>query len=224
MRAIAVFEKSERVRHIGHLDLMRAMQRALRRSGVPVDYSKGFSPHVLVTFASALPVGAVGLREVMDASMADEIDPEAFVRMMNKALPPELPVLSCRMVDQRHPAMMALLEAGAWRIRFDEADRAERIREALPRVMAETSIITPRKTKSGIKDAEIRPLILSAEMEGDTLRTVLIQTEQQSCKPDMLLAVLAKYAGMEEKPHAFLTREALFGRAPDGSLAPLEAL
>ncbi len=51
MRAIAVFEKGERLRHIGHLDLMRAMQRALRRSGLPVAYSKGFSPHVIVSFA-----------------------------------------------------------------------------------------------------------------------------------------------------------------------------
>ena len=51
---IAVFEKSERLRHIGHLDIQRAVMRALRRSGLPVSYSKGFNPHILLTFASAL--------------------------------------------------------------------------------------------------------------------------------------------------------------------------
>ena len=43
MRMLAVFCKGERLRHIGHLDLMRAMQRALRRSELPVSYSKGLN-------------------------------------------------------------------------------------------------------------------------------------------------------------------------------------
>ena len=49
---MAVFEKSERLRHIGHLDIQRAVMRALRRSGLSVSYSKGFNPHILLTFAS----------------------------------------------------------------------------------------------------------------------------------------------------------------------------
>ena len=65
MRIIAVFEKSERIRHIGHLDIQRAVQRALRRSGLPVAYSQGFNPHILITFASALSTGACGKRGSM---------------------------------------------------------------------------------------------------------------------------------------------------------------
>ena len=57
---MAVFEKSPRLRHIGHLDIQRAVQRALRRSGLPVSYSKGFNPHILLTFASALSTGYSG--------------------------------------------------------------------------------------------------------------------------------------------------------------------
>ena len=51
---MAVFEKGIRLRHIGHLDIQRAMMRALRRSGLPVAYSNGYNPHILLTFASAL--------------------------------------------------------------------------------------------------------------------------------------------------------------------------
>ena len=54
MRMLAVFEKGERIRHIGHLDIQRSVQRGLRRSGLPVAYSNGFNPHILITFASAL--------------------------------------------------------------------------------------------------------------------------------------------------------------------------
>ena len=50
------FQKAQSVRHLGLLDLQRTMQRALRRSGLPIAYSKGFSPHVVMSFASALSV------------------------------------------------------------------------------------------------------------------------------------------------------------------------
>ena len=71
MRMLGVFLKGERVRHIGHLDIQRAVQRGLRRSGLPVAYSNGFNPHILVTFASALSTGACGKREIMDVKMAE---------------------------------------------------------------------------------------------------------------------------------------------------------
>lgn len=60
LRIMAVFEKGIRLRHIGHLDIQRAMMRALRRSGLPVAYSNGYNPHILLTFASALSTGAAG--------------------------------------------------------------------------------------------------------------------------------------------------------------------
>ena len=52
MRMMVVFEKGETLRYIGHLDLMRAMQRALRRSGLPIRYSNGFNPHIRLSFAA----------------------------------------------------------------------------------------------------------------------------------------------------------------------------
>ena len=90
MRIIAIFEKNERVRHIGHLDIQRAVQRGLRRSGLPVAYSNGFNPHILVAFASALSTGACGEREIMDVKMAEETKAEEFLRRMNDAMPPEI--------------------------------------------------------------------------------------------------------------------------------------
>jgi radical SAM-linked protein len=90
MRMLGVFQKSERVRHIGHLDIQRAVQRGLRRSGLPVAYSNGFNPHILVTFASALSTGACGSREIMDVKMAEEVSAEEFLNPMNLAMPPEM--------------------------------------------------------------------------------------------------------------------------------------
>ena len=87
MKMLAVFEKGPRLRLIGHLDLMRAMQRALRRSGLPIRYSQGFNPHILLTFAAPLNLGAVGMREVMEVPVEGEVAPlSTKIQARNKVL------------------------------------------------------------------------------------------------------------------------------------------
>ncbi len=220
---MAVFEKSERLRHIGHLDIQRAMQRALRRAGLPVSYSKGFNPHILVTFASALSTGAWGKRELMDVTLERDVTPEAFLDAMNGALPPEMPLVEARPLDDRHPALMAMVRAADYTIRLMDAERAARCVAAIPTFLMEKEIITPRKTKSGVKDCDIRPLILRLEGEGDCLRAVLTLTESTSCKPDMLVTALSAFAGVEP-PRALVQRNGLLGENGEGALAPLETL
>ena len=63
------FRKGDIVRHLGLLDLQRTMQRALRRSGLPIAYSKGFSPHIVMSFASALSSGIPGDAELLDVGI-----------------------------------------------------------------------------------------------------------------------------------------------------------
>ena len=223
MRMLATFEKTERLRHIGHLDIMRAMQRALRRSGLPVSYSKGFNPHILLTFASALSVGAAGKREIMEATLDEDVGPEAFLSAMNAALPPEMQLTSARAIDERRPASMAMVQAAAYDIRVLDAGAADVLREALPGFLAQAEIITDRKTKSGMKPCDIRPLLEEVSMEGDRLHAVMTLTETLSCKPSMLTAALCAYAGAEV-PRVMVTRERLFGRDASGALRPLEEM
>ena len=87
---LVVFEKRERLRHMGHLDLQRAMHRALRRSGLPIKYSQGVHPHGLVSFDWALSVGVPSRAEVMDVSLTEPVDPSACLWQLNRALPEAL--------------------------------------------------------------------------------------------------------------------------------------
>ena len=91
MKAWITFEKKPRLRHIGHLDLMRAMQRALRKSDLPICFSKGFNPHLQLTFAAPLSVGMYGLREVMEVPLEGDVTAEEVMDKLSRALPPELP-------------------------------------------------------------------------------------------------------------------------------------
>ena len=220
---LAVFEKGERLRHIGHLDIMRAMQRALRRSGLPVAYSNGFNPHILLTFASALSVGAVGKREVMDVCLAEDTDPGVFMNAMNHALPPDLQLISCRAIDDRHPAPMSQVSAAEYSIRPAEADSFHLSEDILAGFLKQEDIQAERKTKSGIRSVNIRPLIQSLNVSGTAIHTVLTLTETQTCKPDMLLSALCAYMNCDI-PRVRVTRLRLLGLSPDNRLVPVEDL
>lgn len=220
MKMIVVFEKAPRLRHIGHLDLMRAMQRALRRSGLPLRYSQGFNPHILLTFAAPLSVGMPGKREVMEVPIEGEMTGEAFLQKLSAALPPDLPCLSARPVDDRHPAPMAQLTAAIYQAELEQAP--ENFEAAVQAYLAQREIPAVRKTKTGMKPCDLRPMIYGLTMKGNTLQMVLALCEKATCKPDLLLSSLFEFA-QTPRPRALITRTQLLGEK-DGVLCPLETL
>ena len=223
MRMLAVFEKGERIRHIGHLDIQRSVQRGLRRSGLPVAYSNGFNPHILITFASALSTGACGKREIMDVTMAEEVSPEEFLEKMNHAMPPEMRLSEARALDQKHPALMASLRAAKYDLLIRDAEQAEQLAAAIPAMMARETVTAMRKTKTALKECDIKPLIYDLKAEGHILATLTL-TEREACKPGMLIEALSREAGIEGEIRMLITRTALLGMDEAENLVPLETL
>ena len=219
---MAVFEKGARLRHIGHLDIQRAMQRALRRSGLPVSYSKGFNPHILLTFASALATGAMGEKEILDVSLDAPVEADAFMTAMNAALPPDMQLSFAKPMEDKHPALMAMVCAADYELTLPDDAAARTLAQALPGFLAQESIMAMRKSKSGMKECDIRPLIHHLRMEGHILIARLTLTEASTCKPDMLLTALSAFAGIEA-PRMLVNRKGLLGES-DGQLVPLETL
>jgi radical SAM-linked protein len=223
---LVVFEKRESLRHIGHLDLMRAMQRILRRTGLPEAYSQGFNPHMLVNFAAPLSVGASGLREIMDVALASEVTEEDFLSKLNAALPPALKAVAAKAVLDTYPAPMSRLFAATYGM-IIENPAGETLAQAIPGFLKKSEIPAMRKTKSGEKPCDIRPMIyelrsLSAD-DGFVLTATLALREEATCKPDMLLNALSESCGLA-CPSYSLVRTCLLGRGPDGELMPLESL
>ena len=226
MRILAVFEKSERIRHIGHLDIQRSVQRGLRRSNLPVAYSNGFNPHILITFASALSTGACGLREIMDVTMAEDVTEVEFLERMNRAMPPELHLLEARAVDDRHPALMGTLWAACYDLKIHDAEQAAKVIAAIPAMMERETIMAMRKTKTALKETDIKPLIFALKGEDSHIYATLALTEREACKPGMLMEALKREAGIpeDETVRMLITRTALLGKNTEGQLVPLEQL
>ena len=220
MRMYAVFEKGERLRHIGHLDMLRTMQRALRRSGLPVAYSKGFNPHMLLGFASALSVGAVGKHELMEMQMDADVAPEEVLSRLQEALPPDVRVLRTGVLPEGTPPLMSLVAAADWEMTF-LGETAGDMARGMGEMLSRDTVMAVRKTKSGEKEDNIRPAVLLYEPRENGCRLMLSQEAGTTCKPSMVLAALGNSLGCPA-PRVSLTRNSLMMRLPDGSLVRME--
>lgn len=198
------FQKGDIVRHLGLLDLQRTMQRALRRSGLPVAYSKGFNPHMVMSFASALSSGIPGDAELLDVSLCAEVTEEECLTAMNRVLPPALRASRVRLVDDRFPKVGAALQQAEYRITLSGGD-TERIAAHVPAFLQETEIMALRKTKKSETMVNIRPMIheLTAAYEEDSDTAVLTARvsfiEQATLKPDLLVDSLCAHAGAQTR-------------------------
>ena len=222
MRMIFEFGKTGRLRYISHLDLQRFMQRALRRTDLPVAYSQGFSPHPQMSFASALAMGWSSDVELLDVKLTEAVDEEHAREQLDRALPPEMPVYRARLVEDRFPALMARLIWADYKIELS-GETAEAVIGAIEGYMAEESVIAMRKTKSGEKPADIRKMTADLRAEGTTVYARLKLTEQETVKPDLLLRTLAERAGVAEA-EARIHRTALLAEEKKAGIVPLMSL
>jgi radical SAM family uncharacterized protein/radical SAM-linked protein len=97
------YSKLNQARWLSHLELVSAIYRTLRRSGLPLVYTAGYHPLPRVSFHGALPVGLESLEETLDVQLAASLEPALLVATLNRALPPGLRILDAILLPQRLP-------------------------------------------------------------------------------------------------------------------------
>lgn len=168
----AVFEKSGRAVFISHLDLLRTMQRAIKRSGIPVWYSQGFNPHIYLNFPLALSLGVTSKTEFMDFAVTEECDNNIIVDKLNAAMPEGLKILS---IDE---PVYANKEIGfaEYSVEFKSEHSPEYVLEALNNMMSMDTIEIDKRSKSkGTIKMDIKPhlCILDKIITDDSLIVVI---------------------------------------------------
>ena len=232
MKMLLAFRKGDALRHLGHLDLQRAMQRALRRSGLPVRYSRGFHPHMLTAFASALAVGVSSDEEIVEVALdaaTEPIDADDCLARMNAVLPEALRATKAVLVEDSHPARMGLLKQAGYAARLPGADVPalfDALSAAVQAFLAEHEVMALRVSKRKEALVNIRPMVhaltVAAEEGGVRFEMRLSLEETATLKPDLLLSTLWERAGLppEGMPAPRLRRTGLFG-VREGRVVPL---
>jgi radical SAM-linked protein len=151
------YAKRGRLRFTSHRDFQRAFERALRRSGVPMAYSAGFTPHPRVSYAGAAPTGTASEAEYLEIALAQPRDPEELRGWLDESLPHGLDVVEA--VEARTAGFAELLQASHWELRLDGVDPAEAER-AVRAFLAADSVEVRRQTKKGIRTFDARAAVL----------------------------------------------------------------
>ena len=171
------FQKGDIVRHLGLLDLQRTIQRALRRSGLPIAYSNGFNPHIVMSFASALSSGVPGDAELLDVSLNGDTTEEACLEAMNRVLPPALKVSRIRLVDDRFPKVTAAMQQAQYRITL-RGENTEKMVSAIADFLKEEEIMAVAEATAvdtvvnmpfAVTAKDIYAAILAADAIGKTM-------------------------------------------------------
>lgn len=166
------FEKIDNMKFIGHLDLLKLFQRAVKRSGLPVAYSKGFNPHQIMSFALPLSVGIESIGEIVDIEFTKELDCTDAALKLNVTMPDGLKVLNVKRLLKGEKNAAASLTAAIYEVVFPKEISPEIIDEILNR----NEIIVTKKSKKGEKTLDIRPMIYKIEALGSSAIQLTIAT------------------------------------------------
>ena len=223
------YAKRGRLRFSSHRDFQRAFERALRRAGVPMAYSAGFSPHPKISYANAAPTGTASEAEYLEIGVAEEVDPSDVLQRLDAALPPGLDIVD--IVVARTPDFMERLEASRWRIELPGL-RPDDVVEPVARLLEAREVMVERLTKNGMRSFDVRGALLSARPapEEDSsdrcaILTVVLRQVTPAVRPDDVLAALRSVAPSPVSagwlnPPPLVTREMqgplAEGGSPDG--------
>lgn len=207
------FSKHGLLAYVGHLDLARTFDRAVRRSGLPVAYSEGFNPRAKIAFASPLPVGVESEAELCVVDLVAPVDLRELHRRLSAQLPPSLEIVELSGGYRGRRSPLADVAYAEYLAELRVPCSAAELEAAVSAVLAAESVRAWRRTKSGEGQQEIRPGIVELEVvdvEARRLRMRLQIAGENVAKPAEVVEAIRERLGGGSCEVGRLTRTALF--------------
>ncbi len=222
------FSKQGSLKFIGHLDIMRYFQRALRRADVRMRYSEGFNPHPVMSFAAPLGVGLTSDGEYVDIEVTETLSSREMTERINSVLTDEMRILSYRMLPDHAPKAMAQVAAADYTVRFypgKEPDDRSSFINGIESFLERGCIPVEKESKSGRHTVDIRPMIYEFTVDEDmTVKMKAAAGSAANLKPEVLIGEYADHVGWHMQPVSLLiNRDELYAEGTDsGRFVSLE--
>ena len=163
MRYLTKFTKEENIKFISHLDVLKTIQKNIRRAGLPVEFSQGFNPHMNTSIAQPLSVGVYSSGEYMDMVLTTEMDEKEIVDKLNATAPSGIKYISATAIpytegEKKVPQAMALIDAARYTIKVKYSDLSN-LEEEMNKLLETKEWITVKKSKKGEKEVNLRTFI-----------------------------------------------------------------
>ena len=224
------FSKQGVMRFIGHLDIMRYFQKAMRRAHIDIAFTEGFSPHMIMSFAAPLGVGLTSDGEYMDIEIRTPVSSEDAIRQLNEVMVEGMKVLSFRQIEEgKAGKAMSLVAAADYTVSFRPGYEPEGDWQSKLEAFAQKdSIVILKKTKKSEVETDIRPMIYQLSVKDDKVHMTLATGSAANLKPELVISAFLKSEGLDLDPFALsVNRDEVYadiGTEENRKLASLESL
>ncbi|MCM1990726.1 TIGR03936 family radical SAM-associated protein [Oceanirhabdus seepicola] len=227
MRYLIKYTKEDKLKFLAHLDLMKTIQRLIRRSEIYVAFSQGYNPHIIMSIAQPLSVGMSSKGEYLDLVLEEEMDEKDLVERLNEVTVGGIKFLNaCKVItEKKAPQAMALIDAARYGIKLKCTD-SKKAEESLKELMKKESFVTLKKSKKGLKEADIKPLIKDLKfwpMEDSLILNALVNCGSRSNLSANLLGeyISKNIEGVDAEAFVYVERNEMYADK-DGTLVELE--
>ena len=230
MKARIKFRKNGVMKFIGHLDIMRYFQKAIRRAEIPIAFTSGYSPHMIMSFANPLGVGLTSDGEYFDIELTESIASKEAVRRLNEQMVDGMEIVSfVQIPDDKKSKGMSIVAGADYLSSVKNGSLPEDLAEKLEAFYAQDEICVVKKTKKSEKEVDIRPMIYKLECRNGGIYMRVAAGSVQNLKPELVTEAFVRYLGMEADAVTFTHhRLETFAESEDADgktvLVPLDAL
>lgn len=222
------FSKHGVLRFIGHLDVMRYFQKAIRRAGIDIAYTTGFSPHQIMSFAAPLGVGLESNGEYMDIEVNTLTSSRELTDALNAHMVDGIQVLEVRLLPDSAGNAMASVAAARYTVAFWEGYQPCFLTcSVVSDFLGQNKIIVTKKTKKSESTFDMKPYIYACSYneKNNTISLTVDASSAGNIKPVLVVKALFDYSGQELDEFGLLiTREETYtnvGTSEDVQLKPL---
>ena len=225
------FRKYGNMKFIGHLDVMRYFQKAIRRSEVNIRYSEGFSPHQIMSFAAPLGVGITSKGEYVDIEVLDTENSKKMLDRLNAVMSEGFEILEYKLLPDDAANAMSIVAAADYSLTFrpgyePENESPAQWFEKLVRFFDADHVMIMKKTKKGEREMDLKPFVYELEVRNDGETPALFMKvsagSAANIKPELVLDAYYTSLGEERPQFAFMTeREEVY--ADKASAEEIEA-
>ena len=163
MRYLIKFTKEPNIKFISHLDVLRTIQRNIRRAHLPIEYSQGFNPHMATSIAQPLSVGVYSSGEYMDMVLTTEMNEEEIIKRLNETAPSGIKYISALAIpyvegQKKVPQAMAMIDAARYiiKIKYNDVQNTE---NEINKLLEKDEWNTIKKSKKGEKEVDIKTFV-----------------------------------------------------------------
>lgn len=216
------FSKFGPIKYVGHLDMMRFFQKAIKASGIPVKYTEGFSPHQVLSFAAPLGVGTESESEYCDLELTESTGIEAYFEPLNREMCDGLTILGFYELTEKAKNAMASVQGASYRILFNDEKAKKLLTDSVNTFKNCDSVLSYKETKTGTKERNLKEAVYDIYAQDGELYFTCDASSGGNLKPAALLEGLFKPYGLSFQPWDYhIIRTEVFARNEKEELVPL---